>query len=100
MTWSDYPPPLPWRYDWRDRAMKLLVSFAIGFMIVGLMFGCGGAATDADTDEPVAVEDHVAAPVERVIPLCEGEEEPEPGECQTLVYGAHGYCNRWSACQL
>lgn len=32
------------------------------------------------------------------IPLCAGEDEPMPGDCQTLVYSTHGYCNRWMPC--
>lgn len=36
-----------------------------------------------------------------VIPLCQWEDGPKPGECQRLVYGSPGvpgYCNRWVPC--
>lgn len=33
------------------------------------------------------------------VPLCEGEDDWQPGECQRLVHSPRtGYCNRWIPC--
>ncbi len=64
-----------------------------------LVLGCGAAADEADdapVDAPSAAQE--AEPERRTIPLCAGEDAPVAGECQRLVYGDRGYCNRWVPC--
>jgi hypothetical protein len=72
-----------------------------------LALGCAGAANDPPVDEMTdgdatpeapAVEVAPAAPAKAQIPLCDGSPEEAPELCQRLVYGSHGYCNRWIVC--
>lgn len=77
---------------------KLLVLFSM--LLLG---ACSGEAESPDEPEPGDGSEvfHPPPPPsgERAIPLCEGEDEPLPGECQRLVYlPASGYCNRWLTC--
>lgn len=76
-------------------------------LLVALALGCGsadGADYADDSSDGEQTQDVVAEPAaadasqKPVIPLCDGEDEPAPDECQTLVYTSHGYCNRWHAC--
>lgn len=72
--------------------------------VLALTLGCAGAADSTDLqgeafERPAQVENPPAAHAEPEVPLCEGAHEPEPADCQTLVYGTHGYCNRWLPCE-
>jgi hypothetical protein len=71
-----------------------------GALLLLLVLGCGAAADEGD-DVPVEAEPAAtqeAEPERRATPLCEGEDAPVAGECQKLVYGDRGYCNRWVDC--
>jgi len=78
--------------------------YTIAIMIAALCAACGGDATQQAQDEPETVQTvHDAGPDDepREIPRCAGAHEPEPGDCQRLVYGSPGvpgYCNRWLPC--
>lgn len=75
--------------------------------LVVLLIVCAcSAEAEGPPEEPEAAD-----PVDIIVPLpsatqrpptplCEGEDEPLPGECQRLVYiPASGYCNRWFTCE-
>lgn len=68
-------------------------------LILGaFLAACGGTAnwTPDPLPDPLPAD---AGATEPPVPLCPGEEEPAPTDCQTLVYDlATGYCNRWQPC--
>ena len=66
-------------------------------LLLVVLCACGAEA-DEPVAEPDVASDATPDEPEHVTPLCAGEDEPLPGECQTLVYGDKGYCNRWAAC--
>lgn len=65
-----------------------------------LIVGCGAVAEEPETETPEdpMSEEPAAAPTERMVPLCAGDDGWQAGECQRLVYGDTGYCNRWVVC--
>jgi hypothetical protein len=85
-------------------------QYTMLIVVAVLHQGCGGSVDDEQPASPspgvsdagagpeLAHRADAGKPRERVIPLCEGAHEPAPEDCQELVYGAHGYCNRWVPC--
>lgn len=63
-----------------------------------LAMACGGQA-DAATSLTPDVDAGARDAVNVDVPLCEGEDDWQPGECQRLVHSPRtGYCNRWIPC--
>lgn len=67
--------------------------------IVVLLIACAcSAEAEGPAEQPTETPDS-GVEGRPPVPLCEGEDEPQPGECQRLVYiPSSGHCNRWFTC--
>ena len=60
--WTSKPPPLPRRTSTYDALFAFLIAFAIAFLAMAGLFGCGGSAETSPTDvNPIADTEPCAA---------------------------------------